>query len=90
MATKAKPKTKRRVIKTPLTPEQKRNSDIFRLRGFYANAKTLPFTPDELKWILQPIDAALRRLKAETQTVYMAKKLGGLAKPLLAERDRNY
>ena len=60
--------------KTKLTPEQQRNSDIFRLRGFYANAKTLPFMNKGLKAILEAVDIALETLGAETQTSYLAKK----------------
>jgi len=62
---KAKPK---------LTPEQKRNSDIFRLRGFYANAKTLPFSFYQLRRILIEVDIALEELGAETHSKYMARK----------------
>ena len=69
MATK-----KRKKKSAPLTPEQKRNSDIFRLRGFYGNAKTLPFNAKELQVILNQIDLALDRLGAETQTDYMKAK----------------
>lgn len=66
---------KRRKKVSSLTPEQKRNSDIFRLRGFYANAKTLPFHPTEIKRILELVDCALARLDAETQTDYMKGKV---------------
>lgn len=68
----AKKKSKR--VKTTLTPEQKRNADIFRLRGFYANAKTLPFKPHHLTSILLAVDGALIGLGAESQTNYMQKK----------------
>jgi hypothetical protein len=68
----AKKKSKR--VKTTLTPEQKRNADIFRLRGFYANAKTLPFRKEDLLRILQCVDNALIDLGAESQTNYMQKK----------------
>lgn len=70
MATKKrKPKAK-----VKLTPEQKRNSDIFRLRGFYANAKTLPFSKVSLDWILECVDKTLVDLGAQTQTDYMKSK----------------
>jgi hypothetical protein len=62
---------KRKKRKTALTPEQKRNSDIFRLRGFYANAKTLPFRELELNNILACVDSALDRLGAQTQSQYL-------------------
>ena len=65
---------KRKTKKAPLTPEQKRNAHIFRLRGFYANAKTLPFDAHELGRILECIDGALHRLGAETQSRYMGKE----------------
>lgn len=70
MYKKKKPKKK-----APITPEQKRNSDIFRLRGFYANAKTLPFNKADLSVILDCVDSALGRLGAQTQTDYMGKKV---------------
>jgi hypothetical protein len=60
--------------KPVLTDEQKRNSDIFRLRGYYSNAKTLPFNKAELVKILDCIDDALVRLGAESQSEYMTKK----------------
>jgi hypothetical protein len=69
MAVKRKKK-----VKPKLTPEQKRNSDIFRLRGFYANAKTLPFNAMGLRQILEAIDVALSDLGAQTQTDYMKSK----------------
>lgn len=58
---KTKPKAK-------LTPEQERNAKVFRLRGFYANAKTLPFDKSALKIILHEVDRALLELGAETQS----------------------
>lgn len=61
--------------KVKLTPEQQRNADIFRLRGFYANAKTLPFDAKGLKAILNAVDDALIGLSAEPQTSYMNKKI---------------
>ena len=61
--------------KPVLTAEQQRNSQIFRLRGFYANAKTLPFNPIELGHILLSVDDALTRLGAMTQTKHMRGKL---------------
>lgn len=51
-----------------LNDAMKRNSQIFRLRGFYANAKTLPFNHIELGHILKCVDDALVRLDAETQS----------------------
>lgn len=66
---------KRKPKKKTLTPEQQRNSEIFHLRGFYGNAKTLPFNKTELGSILCCIDQALTRLGAETQTKHMARKL---------------
>ena len=59
--------------KKELTPEQERNSNIFRLRGFYANAKTLPFNKHDLNQILQCVDAALVELGAQSQSDYMRK-----------------
>lgn len=44
---------------------QKRNSEIFRLRGYYANAKTLPFTEAELNQIIILVNQALIRLEAD-------------------------
>ena len=65
---------KRRIKRKPkLTPEQERNAQIFRLRGFYANSKTLPFTSMEILEILEIVDNALTRLGAQTQTDYMGK-----------------
>lgn len=57
----------------PKTPEQERNAAIFRLRGYYANAKTLPFNDNELGNILGCIDNALARLNAEIQSTYMTR-----------------
>ncbi len=57
-----------------MTPEQIRNAKIFRLRGFYSNAKTLPFAGAELEVILDCVDAALMRLKATPQSEYMRQK----------------
>lgn len=57
-----------------MTPEQERNAYIFRLRGFYANACTLPFEQKELNRILQCVDMALSELGATTQTDYMREK----------------
>lgn len=74
MATKTKTKKRKPKAKVKLTPEQKRNSDIFRLRGFYANGKTLPFNPPQLRGILEVVDEALSNLGAETQTDYMKSK----------------
>lgn len=71
MVTK-KRKTKKK--KAPLTDEQKRNSDIFRLRGFYANAKTLPFDRMNMAVILAAVDDALSDLGAITQSEYMKAK----------------
>ena len=71
MVTKRRTKRKQTRVRNKLTPEQKRNSDIFRLRGFYANAKTLPFSSFELKAILNCVDGALLELGAETHTDYM-------------------
>lgn len=64
-------KKKAKKVSKAITPEQIRNAKIFRLRGFYANAKTLPFHPIELKRILECIDCALVRLDATTQTEHM-------------------
>ena len=61
----AKRKTTR---KKKLTPEQERNAKIFRLRGFYANAKTLPFNAVEMDHILSCVDKALYRLDASSQS----------------------
>lgn len=79
MPAKAKAKTKRKriarkSIKTKLTPEQQRNSDIFRLRGFHSNAKTLPFSEADLARILDCVDNALQRLGAQSQTSYIKAK----------------
>lgn len=63
-----KKKTTKRKVKAKLTPEQKRNSDIFRLRGFYSNAKTLPFNASQLAVILHAVDEALDGLGAEKQS----------------------
>lgn len=71
MATKRKKKSK---TKAALTPEQKRNSDIFRLRGFFSNAKTLPFDRPALKLILHEVDRALMELGAESHSSYMERK----------------
>lgn len=68
-------KRKKKKKVSTLTPEQKRNSDIFRLRGFYANAKTLPFSKEAMSNILGAVDQSLRTLKAETQTDYMKRKV---------------
>lgn len=57
--------------KKKLTPEQERNALIFRLRGYYSNAMTLPFTASEMQSILKCVDAALIRLGAQTQSEYM-------------------
>lgn len=57
-----------------MTPEQERNAHIFRLRGFYSNAKTLPFDRAELNEILRNVDSALVRLGATSQTDYMRQK----------------
>lgn len=54
--------------KPKLTPEQQRAANIFRLRGFYANAKTLPFNKAEMECILDCVDGALKRLGASTQS----------------------
>jgi len=59
--------------KPAMNESQRRNSDIFRLRGFYANAKTLPFNRDQLGSILLCVDAALLNLDAEPQSAYMAR-----------------
>lgn len=66
--------TRKRTKKKSLTPEQQRNADIFRLRGFYSNAKTLPFTTVGLTKILWAVDTALEQLGATTQTEYMRQK----------------
>lgn len=63
MATKRKKK-----VKAKLTPEQERNAVIFRLRGFYANAKTLPFDKSDMERILACVDRSLDRLGAELQS----------------------
>lgn len=68
------PVKKRKKASAPLTPEQKRNSDIFRLRGFHANAKTLPFDARGMKLITEAIDEALIELGAQTQTDYLKTK----------------
>lgn len=69
---KRKPtKRKRTKTKTPMTVEQVRNAQIFRLRGYYANGKTLPFTLTELDTILSCIDAALIRLDATSQSDHL-------------------
>lgn len=60
--------------KPTMNESQRRNSDIFRLRGFYANACTLPFGPSDLKAILQCVDNALHNLGAEEQSSYMKPK----------------
>lgn len=69
-----KRKYKKKKLAVSITPEQKRNGQIFRLRGYYANARTLPFLARELDDILFHVDNALERLDAETQTDYMIRK----------------